>query len=140
MGARIKQDNCRIQRNEAELTGCLELRFLNNPIRLSYLMQTMKLPPARITLALDYAMIDFNSPKPLNLLIECKSTKKVIAQLELEKSGTLKASSSVTFLVPDQGCAMQTLRLVNNVTVESWSNRTAGILQISNVSARLEGV
>ena len=125
--------------SENDEGGILQIRFLNNPIRLSAILQYLKLPAADFKLNLVYSASTLISPKRVKLAVECAKSNIILATVEFLPGNVRSQQLQANIKVPQDNCDLQQIRILNDNLVESWSNRYSGTLSIHKVSLELSG-
>lgn len=122
-----------------EEQGGLAVRFLNNPIRLlNNVRQVTRIPPGSHRLSVTYSQRELRMPEPLRVVLRCNGRQAALADIVIQP-GDAKQTSSATFKIPSQDCALQEVNLANRQMTESWRNRYSGTLHLHEIAISQAG-
>lgn len=126
--------------NEAQgESRAMEIKFLNAPVRLAQVLQTVRLPASPFIWSVTYSTRDLKGPKPVQLLLRCHPGSEPVEQLVLSATNNELRTVSVTASVPPSDCPLQQIVVLNGNPVESWQNRYSGSLFLHQIDVQLAG-
>ena len=83
-------------------------------------------------MATDYSVRDLVAPKPLKFVVNCIGGGN-LTELPLGAGSQANTEASASFVVPEAGCPVLRIRLINDFMASSWSNRYRGSLTVHSV-------
>ena len=108
----------------------VRLRFLDSPLRLDNLTQSLVLRPARHRLEVRARARGLRAPKPVHVTVRCQ--RATIAELVLDPLSENWREFAAPFDVP-AGCPSQTVSVGNGFMPLSWSSRYQGVIDIGRI-------
>jgi hypothetical protein len=112
----------------------VEIRFLDSPIRLHNLMQTLALAPGNYRLTVRYETRGLRMPQPVSVALSCMGNSRPLAEAVLEGGDRDVSIAAAGFALPASGCAFQEIALRNGNATETWRNRYSGTLMLHSIS------
>lgn len=116
-----------------------EIRFLGNPVRLSTLSQTVRLPAGEYILSTTYETAGLGTPRPIELVFECKQGARKLASIGFADGTQARRTDETVFTVPQSDCPIGGIRTMNAFVALSFQNRFEGKISIYDISIRRIG-
>ena len=114
--------------------------FRDAPVALDNLRQDIMLRPGPHELRVEYAQRDLRSSRPIRLELGCRYDRSVLARHQFTEGSRPATEATLAFEVPgNEKCPVYRLRLVSDITSNSWRDRSRGELVIRSVAIEAVG-
>lgn len=117
----------------------LEIKFLNTPVRLSSVLQTVRLPASKFNWSITYSTQQLKGPKPVEVQLRCLNKRKIIERMTLAPTDGESRRIEISLTMPASDCALQQIIIDNGNLVESWQNRYSGSISLHELQIQSSG-